>query len=54
MKTLKYKIGQWVRFYQAGNLVIGEIRYITENLIGKVTYSTDVGEVAEESIKEAR
>ena len=54
MKTLKYKIGHWVRFYQSGVLVIGEIKYITETITGKVTYSTDVGEVGEDYIKEAR
>lgn len=49
----KYRVGQWVRFYQKGTLVIGVIQYIHETLFGN-EYSTDIGAVKEKYIEEAR
>lgn len=51
----KYQIGQWVRFYKNGQLVIGVIQYI-DNTSYPITvqYCTDHGEISESRILEAR
>lgn len=49
----KYKLGQWVRFYNRGDLVIGIILYIKKQIDG-IEYCTDEGTVDEDSILEAR
>ena len=51
----KYNVGDWVRFYQAARLVIGEVRYKRyDSFISRWKYITDVGNVHEDSILEAR
>lgn len=44
----KYNVGDWVRFYQAARLVIGEVRYKRyDSFISRWEYITDVGNVHE-------
>lgn len=52
----KYKVGDWIRFYQAGRLVIGVVSYIEFNSTfdSCPRYQTDLGEVSEDYIKEGR
>jgi hypothetical protein len=51
---MKANIGDWVRFYQNGVMVIGVIQYITKDILGKQKYNTDIGEVSEDYIFEVR
>ena len=53
-KVNKVKIGDWVRFYQQGKLVIGSVEYIDIDCVGKVTICTDVGGTSPESVLERR
>jgi len=49
------KVGDWVRFYQAGTLVIGVVQYVgKKDVLNKRDIMTDVGIVSEGSIIEAR
>lgn len=42
----KFKVGDWVRFYRNGELVIGVIQYIQkDSLTGKPELCTDSGVV---------
>lgn len=37
-------VGDWVRFYQNGRLVIGQVQYVTEGKFsGEHVYCTDIG-----------
>lgn len=48
----KAKVGDWVRFYKDGRLVIGEVKYIETS--GGVVFLTDQGGVDIESVLEVR
>ena len=49
------QIGDWISFYQNGNIVIGIVMYIKKDkYIKKFKYCTHVGEVAQENILEIR
>ena len=38
------EVGDWVRFYQNGKLVIGQVEYIREGkFTGEKEYHTDIG-----------
>lgn len=52
----KYQTGDWVRFYQAGTLVIGVVEYIRDGFPHalKPEYYTNVGVVVEDRILEVR
>ncbi len=51
----KAKVGDWIRFYEAGKLVIGVIEYITiGSILNDVTYNTNIGNVDEEYVLEIR
>lgn len=47
------KIGDWIRFYQNGRLVIGVVQYVGRNWEGDFA-DTDVGRVAFRNVKEVR
>ena len=48
------KVGDWVRFYQGGELVIGVIQYLEKNSLGHMIAKTDIGAVDVQYILEAR
>jgi hypothetical protein len=49
------KVGDWIRFYRNGVLVIGVVNYIREDrAIGYTYYQTDAGEVRADSVLEIR
>lgn len=48
------KVGDWVRFYQCGKLVIGVVQYIEKDLLGYMIAKTDIGQVDCRYILEAR
>lgn len=55
MSALKIEIGDWVRFYRNGVLVIGVVQYVPRvDVIGFQYYATDMGEVRADSILEVR
>lgn len=48
-------IGDWVRFYRDGVLVIGVVQYrCQDDTTGDWLLSTDMGEVAEDDVLEIR
>jgi hypothetical protein len=51
---MKVKIGDWVRFYQGGKLVIGVAQYLEKDLLGYWIVKTDIGAIDERYILEAR
>ena len=48
------KVGDWVRFYQGGALVIGIVQYRKKNSLGYWIAHTDIGAIDERYILEAR
>jgi hypothetical protein len=48
--------GDWIRFYQAGKLVIGRVEYLYESVTHRLEACTDIGcvRVDEQLIKEVR
>ena len=50
---MKVEIGDWVRFYNGGKLVIGVVEYVRKKVI-HVEYCTDAGTVHEDSVLEVR
>lgn len=51
----KLQVGDWVRFYRSGELVIAVIEYITkDNILGELIYHTTLGNITEEYILECR
>lgn len=54
-KKTTASVGDWVRFYQNGNIVIGSVQYIeTAGVIGTTVLKTDVGAVEEKHVLEIR
>ena len=52
---MKCKIGDWIRFYQDGVLVIGVVNYIGfDPVLQDEYYSTDVGRVVLSCVLEKR
>ena len=53
---MKVNTGDWVRFYQAGKLVIGVVQYITPDEFDSTNndVATDVGVINEGDIVEKR
>lgn len=51
-----YSVGQWVRFYLSGRLVIARIEYLPPRASyeSQPSYCTDLGEIPQSSIMEAR
>lgn len=41
----RYEIGDWVRFYQNGRLVVGIVEYTEKNSSGYLQLHTDIGSV---------
>ena len=54
MNELKVKVGDWVRFYNSGILVIGKVEYIEKEISNKVTLNTDAGRIYLSSVLEVR
>jgi hypothetical protein len=52
----KPQVGDWVRFYRGGVLVIGTVEYVYESRSGSPRWNvmTDVGGTTEEEILETR
>lgn len=53
MKT-KIETGDWVRFYSDGELVIGQVEYLSKSTIGTRYLQTDKGAVDEAGVLETR
>jgi hypothetical protein len=51
---MKAQVGDWVRFYQNGELVVGVVQYTTRTILGHVEYNTDRGVVSDEYVLEVR
>ena len=51
---MKVKVGDWVRFYEGGILVIGVVQYIEKDLLGYTIVKTDIGSVDIRYILEVR
>ena len=52
--TMLYKRGDWVRFYRRGELVIGQVEYVEQDILGHWKLQTDAGEIREDMVLEAR
>ena len=48
------KIGDWVRFYQNGKLVIAVVQYTKIDILGYAVLQTDAGEIRAENVLETR
>ena len=46
--------GDWIRFYQNGELVIGVVEYIQKDLIGHWQLKTNIGSVDSRYVLEVR
>lgn len=53
-EPVKAVVGDWVRFYVTGRLVVGEVRYIQEHTWRERVLNTDVGSVSEDCVLEIR
>jgi len=51
---MKPQIGDWIRFYQNGHLVIGVVQYISKDVLGYEHCDTDAGMVRSDSVREIR
>lgn len=51
---LQVGIGDWVRFYQNGVLVIGQVEYEIIGITNQRNFCTDVGAVCEDCVLEVR
>ena len=49
-----YPKGTWLRFYQAGRFVIGQVEYWRKDVLGYIEYMTDSGTIREDCVSEAR
>lgn len=57
MRDVVYQIevGDWVRFYNGGRLVIGKVEYVnTNNSLPGFDVKTDIGSVGSEYVVEVR
>lgn len=52
--TKNIEAGDWIRFYCAGELVIGQVEYTSKSTIGTRYLQTSEGEVSEDSVLEVR
>lgn len=51
----KLQVGDWIRYYSNGELIINAIEYITkDSLLGELTFHTARGNVTIEYILESR
>lgn len=51
---IEYRRGDWVRYYNNGALVIGEVCYVTKDVRGCIYLHTDGGCLSESSVLECR
>ena len=52
---MKAKVGDWIRFYNNGILVIGVVEYLIEHdVLHDLDYATDKGRCSEDSVLEVR
>lgn len=54
MTAMNINVGDWIRFYQSGVLVIGVVQYLEKDLLGYMVAKTDIGAVDTRYILEAR
>lgn len=47
-------VGDWVRFYYDGELVIGEVEYTSIDMLGGMILNTTAGRVTAEMVLEVR
>ena len=53
--VMKVKVGDWVRFYSNGRLVIGAVQYIENvRILGNINLHTDAGTIDVEDVYEVR
>lgn len=51
---MNVSVGDWVRFYQSGKLVVGVVQYLDEDLLGYMIAKTDIGAIDVRYILETR
>ena len=51
---MKVKVGDWVRFYQDGILVIGVVQYMEKDILGYTIAKTEIGSIDIRYILEVR
>lgn len=52
---MNFEVGDWIRFYQAGMMVIGEIKHIsTQPTTGFLMFETTCGVTNEKGVLELR
>ena len=54
MDDIDINQGDWVRFYQAGIMVIGVVQYIIKDITSYRQVCTDIGMVSIENVLEVR
>lgn len=50
----KCHVGDWVCFYHDNRLVIAEVRYVQEDVLGEMVLQTTQGEVSNDDVIECR
>lgn len=48
------KVGDWVRFYQGGRLVVGIVQYVQPRIDRQDYVQTDIGAIKESYVLEVR
>lgn len=51
---MEVNVGDWVRFYQNGIMVIGVVQYVQKDLLGYWVAKTDIGSVDVRYVLEKR
>ena len=51
---MNIKVGDWIRFYQGGVLVIGVVQYVEKDLLGYMIANTDIGPIDSRYVLEVR
>ena len=54
MKTPKYELGSWIRFYNMGKMCIDQVQYIDHSVIEVEYLTIHNGHVSEDCVLEAR
>ena len=54
MNKEQVEVGDWIRFYSNGELVIGQVEYKSKSTIGTKYLQTSQGEVSEDTVLEVR
>ena len=51
---MNVKVGDWIRFYQGGVLVIGVVQYVEKDYLGYLIANTDIGKIDSRYVLEVR